>query len=106
MVEALPAEELRRLVGKLLGEVARLRGDNAALREEIARSRGMADPAGELCAKGRRATPGRANPAEGDLVTPLCPASVTRHRFRLTEGQRRSNVVRAGAGPSHTGNLG
>ena len=40
-VEALPAEELRRLVGELLGEVARLREENAALREEVARLKGL-----------------------------------------------------------------
>jgi hypothetical protein len=40
-VEALPAEELRRLVGELLGEAARLREENAALREEVARLKGL-----------------------------------------------------------------
>ena len=40
-VEGLPAEELRRLVGELLGEVARLRAENAALREEVARLKGL-----------------------------------------------------------------
>jgi hypothetical protein len=40
-VEELPAEALRRLVGELLGEVARLREENAALREEIARLKGL-----------------------------------------------------------------
>src|SRR5919106_6400233 len=33
-------EELRRLVAGLLGEVARLRDENAALREEVARLKG------------------------------------------------------------------
>jgi hypothetical protein len=40
-VEELPVEELRRLVGELLGEVARLREENAALREENARLKGL-----------------------------------------------------------------
>jgi hypothetical protein len=40
-VEDLPAEELKRLVGELLGEVARLREENAALRAEIARLKGL-----------------------------------------------------------------
>ncbi|HET6520340.1 MAG TPA: transposase [Geminicoccaceae bacterium] len=40
-VEALPAEELRRRVGELLGEVARLRAENAALRAEVARLKGL-----------------------------------------------------------------
>jgi Transposase IS66 family len=40
-VEALPPEELARLVGELLGEVVRLRDENAALREEIARLKGL-----------------------------------------------------------------
>ncbi len=37
---AFSPEELRRLVGELLGEVDRLRAENAALREEIARLKG------------------------------------------------------------------
>ena len=37
---AFSPEELRRLVGELLGEVGRLRAENAALREEIARLKG------------------------------------------------------------------
>ncbi len=40
-VEELPAEELKRLVGELLGEVARLRAENAAPREEVARLKGL-----------------------------------------------------------------
>ncbi len=36
----LTVEELRRLVGELLGEVARLRDEKAALKEEIARLKG------------------------------------------------------------------
>ena len=40
-VTALSAEELRRLVGELLGEVARLREENAALRAEVARLKGL-----------------------------------------------------------------
>ena len=40
-VEELPAVELKRLVGELLGEVARLREENAALREEVARLKGL-----------------------------------------------------------------
>ena len=40
-VEALPPEELARLVGELLGEVVRLRDENAALKEEIARLKGL-----------------------------------------------------------------
>jgi hypothetical protein len=40
-VETLPPGELPRLVGELLGEVARLRDENAALKEEIARLKGL-----------------------------------------------------------------
>ena len=40
-VEALSPEELGRLVAALLGEVVRLRDENAALREEIARLKGL-----------------------------------------------------------------
>jgi hypothetical protein len=40
-VAAAPPEELRRLVGKLLGEVARLAEENAALRAEVARLKGL-----------------------------------------------------------------
>jgi Transposase IS66 family len=40
-VEGLSAAELRRLVGELLGEVARLREENAALRDELARQKGL-----------------------------------------------------------------
>jgi len=36
----LTVEELRRLVGELLGEVARLRDENAALKDEVARLKG------------------------------------------------------------------
>jgi hypothetical protein len=39
-VAAASPEELRRLVAGLLGEVVRLRDENAALREEIARLKG------------------------------------------------------------------
>jgi hypothetical protein len=39
-VEGRSPEELRRLVAELLGEVTRLRDENAALREEIARLKG------------------------------------------------------------------
>jgi len=37
----LTVEELRRLVGELLGEVARLREENAALKDELARQKGL-----------------------------------------------------------------
>ena len=40
-VEELAAEELRRLVGELLGEVARLREENAALRAEVGWLKGL-----------------------------------------------------------------
>jgi len=40
-VEGLSAAELRRLVVELLGEVARLREENAALRDEVARQKGL-----------------------------------------------------------------
>jgi len=59
---ALP-EELRRLVAERLGEVARLRAENAALRKEIARLEGhkgpaqdqaLGDGAGELGASNAR----------------------------------------------------
>src|SRR5919106_1656998 len=40
-VEALSPEELGRLVAELLGEVVRLRDENAALKEEIARLKGL-----------------------------------------------------------------
>src|ERR687892_104432 len=40
-VEALSREELGRLVAELLGEVVRLRDENAALKEEIARLKGL-----------------------------------------------------------------
>jgi len=52
---ALP-EELRRLVAERLGEVARLRAENAALREEIARltHQALGDGAGELGASDAR----------------------------------------------------
>jgi hypothetical protein len=40
-IEALSPEELGRLVAELLGEVVRLRDENAALKEEIARLKGL-----------------------------------------------------------------
>ena len=40
-VEEPPVEALRRLVGELLGAVARLRAENAALRAEVARLKGL-----------------------------------------------------------------
>src|ERR687891_117655 len=40
-VAAASPEELQRLVAELLGEVARPRNENAALREEIARLKGL-----------------------------------------------------------------
>ena len=40
-IEALSLDDLKRLVLQLLEEVARLRAENAALREEIARLKGL-----------------------------------------------------------------
>jgi hypothetical protein len=62
-------EELRRLVAGLLGEVARLRAENAALREESARRKGLKgrpriNPSGMERAPARRAQRTKTKPSK------------------------------------------
>jgi Transposase IS66 family len=75
-VEALPPEELARLMGELLGEVVRLRDENAALREEIARLKGL---------KGRP----KLKPSGMERATPeRTPRTKTRRSKRSTTAER------------------
>ena len=69
-------EELRRLVAELLGEVARLRAENAALREEIA------------WLKGHKGRP-KLKPSEMERATPQrTPRAKTRRSKRSTTAER------------------
>ena len=63
-VETLPSEALARLVGELLAEVARLRDENAALKEEIARLKGLKGRPRIKPAGMERATPERTSGAK------------------------------------------
>ena len=64
----LTALELRRLVGELLGEVVRLREENAALKEEVARLKGLKGrpkikPSGMVRATGAKTPGAKGKPA-------------------------------------------
>jgi hypothetical protein len=63
-VAAACPDELRRLVAELLGEVVRLRDENAALREEIARLKGHKGRPKIKPSGMERATPGPARRAK------------------------------------------
>ena len=63
-VEGRSPQELRRLVAELLGEVVRLRDENAALKEEIARLKGLKGRPKLKPSGMERATPGPASRAK------------------------------------------